>query len=672
MSSICSAQNINFTIDSAVDNGSTITETIMIGADVYVLTVNHSGNEELDNLGGGDLIFFLSAIDPLTPHRLSITKNGDAVNFDLNSIDYDTLGAGFIALTNQDAAVISSATNYNVGAGTLTITNPANAIAITQINIIPADNDDLNDFGFHNINVDIATACDASFSYSAASSCVNGSDPIAIVTGDPGGAFSSSGGLSINASTGTIDVSASTPGTYTVTYTLSGTCSADVSVTVNALDDASFSYDAASYCADGVDPTPTISGLAGGTFTSGAGLSINASTGVIDVSASIQDTYTVTYTTAGVCPNSLSVGVVINACAPINDECTGAIAVICGETVTGSTVNATDSGNEISPDVFYSFTDTVLQDVTLSTCVNSDFDTIIRVFDDCPQTNQVAFNDQFCGNQSQVTFTAQPNTTYYIMIDGWDGYGGAPQSGDYQLDVTCVPNIPAPGNDLCSNPTALSLGVTLTGETTAGATDDSTSDLDDTTCDSFTFHSDVWYTFQAPLSEEANIATVITGTSDQANIAVYTSLDCTQLDADSIGCSVGSGGESLTLTGLTANATYYVRVWSDGVLPPVPPETGRVEGTFNITVSDATLSTSEIDNFQAFNYYPNPVKNELILEAQNTIAKVRVFNLLGQVVITDTPNVTSKNIDMTQLQAGAYFVEVTIGNTTKTIRIIRE
>ena len=144
------------------------------------------------------------------------------------------------------------------------------------------------------------------------------------------------------------------------------------------------------------------------------------------------------------------------------------------------------------------------------------------------------------------------------------------------------------------------------------------------------------------------------------------------MDADSIGCSVGSGGESLTLTGLTANATYYVRVWSDGVLPPAPPETGRVEGTFNITVSDATLSTSEIDNFQAFNYYPNPVKNELILEAQNTIAKVRVFNLLGQVVITDTPNVTSKNIDMTQLQAGAYFVEVTIGNTTKTIRIIRE
>ncbi|NHN28208.1 hypothetical protein FIA58_021265, partial [Flavobacterium jejuense] len=62
------------------------------------------------------------------------------------------------------------------------------------------------------------------------------------------------------------------------------------------------------------DPTPTISGLAGGTFASSpAGLSINASTGAIDVSASTPATYTVTYTTAGSCPNSSSVSVTVNA-----------------------------------------------------------------------------------------------------------------------------------------------------------------------------------------------------------------------------------------------------------------------------------------------------------------------------------------------------------------------
>lgn len=35
-------------------------EEILVGDfDTYILTVNHSGNEELDNLGGGDLIFTL-------------------------------------------------------------------------------------------------------------------------------------------------------------------------------------------------------------------------------------------------------------------------------------------------------------------------------------------------------------------------------------------------------------------------------------------------------------------------------------------------------------------------------------------------------------------------------------------------------------------------------------
>ncbi|WP_460220696.1 T9SS type A sorting domain-containing protein [Psychroserpens sp. MEBiC05023] len=149
------AQTLNFTIDTAVDNGTTITETIVSGPDTFVLTVDHSGNEELDNLGGGDLVFFLSAIDPLTPHRLSITKNGNPVDFNLLGIDYDAIEAGIISITNQDSDVISSPTNYASGGGALTITNPANALSITQINIIPNDDDDLNDFGFHNINVEI-------------------------------------------------------------------------------------------------------------------------------------------------------------------------------------------------------------------------------------------------------------------------------------------------------------------------------------------------------------------------------------------------------------------------------------------------------------------------------------------------------------------------------------
>ncbi|WP_460220695.1 T9SS type A sorting domain-containing protein [Psychroserpens sp. MEBiC05023] len=147
--------NLNFTIDTAVDNGNVITETIIDEGDTYVLTVAHSGNEELDNLGGGDLVFFLSAIDPLTPHVLTITKNGEPTSFKLNSIDYDTLGAGTISVRNQNDEIISAPTLYPFGAGTLFISNPSNGFDITEIKIFPTDTDDLNDFGFHNINIDI-------------------------------------------------------------------------------------------------------------------------------------------------------------------------------------------------------------------------------------------------------------------------------------------------------------------------------------------------------------------------------------------------------------------------------------------------------------------------------------------------------------------------------------
>nr|WP_321246700.1 T9SS type A sorting domain-containing protein [uncultured Psychroserpens sp.] len=154
------AQNLNFTIDTAIDNGTSITETIVSGGDTYVLTVFHSGNEELDNIGGGDLIFFLSAIDPLTPYTLSIKKNGELINFKLNSIDYDTLGQGTISVTNQDDEEISAPTTYAVGIGSLFISNPSNGFDITEIKIIPTGVLDLNNFGFHNINIDVLDTLD--------------------------------------------------------------------------------------------------------------------------------------------------------------------------------------------------------------------------------------------------------------------------------------------------------------------------------------------------------------------------------------------------------------------------------------------------------------------------------------------------------------------------------
>jgi len=146
------------------------------------------------------------------------------------------------------------------------------------------------------------------FEYEQSSGCQNGSD-ITPVINTPGGTFSSSpAGLSIDSSTGVIDVSASTAGTYTVTYSIGPT---EDTITIEAVDDATFSYSASSFPQDGSNPSPNVTGLSGGTFSAGSGLvfvdsgsNTGSSTGQINLSASTIASYTVTYTTAGSCPNS--------------------------------------------------------------------------------------------------------------------------------------------------------------------------------------------------------------------------------------------------------------------------------------------------------------------------------------------------------------------------------
>lgn len=360
-----------------------------------------------------------------------------------------------------------------------------------------------------------------------------------------------------------------------------------------------------------------------------------------------------------------------NAPDPLaNDECSGAIALNCNDTVTGSTTAATDSvgDSNFANDVWYSYTGSgTPEDITLSLC-NSGFDTVLRVYSDCSVSlgAQVLYNDDYCLSRSEGTFASDGTTTYYILIEG---YGTA--SGAYELTLTCGTYVPAPPNDLCANAEALSLNVTTSGST-AGATDNSTSDLDDTTCPSFSFKADVWYYFVATDSD-VSIVTTITGASDQANVAVYdtnNSVVCSQLDSDLIACESGDGGESFNLTDLVADNTYYIRVWSDGVA--ARSSESRIEGTFTITVNDALLSTNDFENVRAFKYFPNPVSNELSLKAKSIIQYIAIYNMLGQKVLTSSPNTLESDINMNQLQSGAYFVKVTIDDTTETIRVIKQ
>ena len=84
---------------------------------------------------------------------------------------------------------------------------------------------------------------------------------------------------------------------------------------------------------------------------------------------------------------------------------------------------------------------------------------------------------------------------------------------------------------------------------------------------------------------------------------------------------------------------------------------------------EAILGTGTLHT-NAFNFYPNPVKNILNINTQN-ISNVAVFNLLGQQVATKATSNNSQ-IDMSALASGTYLVKVTADNQVKTIKVIKE
>jgi len=85
---------------------------------------------------------------------------------------------------------------------------------------------------------------------------------------------------------------------------------------------------------------------------------------------------------------------------------------------------------------------------------------------------------------------------------------------------------------------------------------------------------------------------------------------------------------------------------------------------------DGVLSTESFDK-TSFSVYPNPVKNILNVKTREAVNKISVYNVLGKLVHSSTPNSISPTVNMAAFKSGVYFVEVTIGNATKTVKVIR-
>lgn len=110
---------------------------------------------------------------------------------------------------------------------------------------------------------------------------------------------SASFGVQSAGNTGTIVVQGLVDGdNYSFDITDDNGCPVSISGIFQGVEDPAFNYPNNTYCQDETDPTATITGTPGGTFSATpAGLSLNTSNGTIDLDASTPGTYTVTYTT---------------------------------------------------------------------------------------------------------------------------------------------------------------------------------------------------------------------------------------------------------------------------------------------------------------------------------------------------------------------------------------
>jgi hypothetical protein len=301
-----------------------------------------------------------------------------------------------------------------------------------------------------------------------------------------------------------------------------------------------------------------------------------------------------------------------------NDLCSNAIAITCGQTVSGTTLGVTATGDPTATcttsinagGIFYSIVGTG-GNITVSTCsAVTDFDTKLFVFSGtcgsyvCVDGNDDASTNVVC---SAVTFSSQFGVNYLIFVSGYQS-----ETGNFALSATCAAT-PAPAVITSLSPAsgpALST-VTVTGSNFTAATG---ATINGVAVTNFTVVNATTITFTVP-------ASATTG-----NVVV----------------NVGNG------------------ILSNGVL---------------FTVTNPTASAKA--NQSEFSVWPNPVAGKgtlhVTLTAAATKSQVTLRNVLGQTVATSTFNGTSTELPTTGLASGTYLLSVqTEGRTPSVQRVVVE
>jgi len=249
---------------------------------------------------------------------------------------------------------------------------------------------------------------------------------------------------------------------------------------------------------------------------------------------------------------------------PANDSCSNATpmgnASISG-TTTGSTNDfvGTCGSSTSTGDVWYAYTATASGSVTAATCAGANYDTVISVHTACGSGNAIVCNDDNCGLQSSVDFSATAGVVYLVRVSGFNG-----AFGDFTLTVGPGGGAQPPINDTCDG--AIEVGNGTFNGTTGFANADGAS-----TC-SGAEEPDVYYLYTAPATQAVSVSTCANSTFDTA-VSIHSG--CPATTKNQIACNDDACGTRSELTfAATEGVQYVIRI------------SGPAAGTYSLYIGD--------------------------------------------------------------------------------------
>ncbi|MFN3916964.1 MAG: T9SS type A sorting domain-containing protein [Flavobacteriales bacterium] len=517
--------------------------------------------------------------------------------------------------------------------------------------------------------------------------------------------------------------SALTSGSYTVELTDLNGCSAtsnSILVTVNPLDDASFTYGTNTLCAGGGNVTPTVNTVPGTFSATPVGLNfVNASTGEIDMSNTANNNYSITYGTNGSCPNS-SVQI-LNITSSPEAEFAYAQASYCQNEANPSpvfvpggsvgTFSATPVGlsinanGEINLNLSQPGTYTVTNSIAASGACPADSHSEQIVVNETPVavvsgggsicddgvttipvtitlTGSAPWNFTYSDGtntipvSNQVTspfvINANANSTYTVLIvsDANCASGSTSGSANVVFNQNPAASLPSYPN-VCDNASPF----TLTGENPIGGIYSgpgvNVGIFDPSSLSAGTYTIDYDYTDGNGCSGSASalievIASPMVSLAPLATICV---------DAAPV-----------NLSGSPTGGTYSGNGVSGSTFNPTTAGVGNHTITYSVTANGCTGANSQsivvdactvlgenfIDNLQV---YPNPTENFITLSFNNTsnhALVIRFMTIEGKIISTEnfgTAFSYARTYDVTSLAKGTYILQIQseIGTTNQKV-----